>query len=121
MPASIEEIYREYLRRSISLDDFREWLALNQWDLPGEQQELADEADVALVHLDDGYGNEDDLRARLAAVLERCTIRTVRMGMNVALESAHIPQEGWANRAQISRTSTETETSSREAVLSAVA
>lgn len=122
MPASIEQVYREYLHWSISLDDLREWLALNQWDLPEEQQELADEADVALVHLDDGYGDEDDIRERLAAVLARRTIRTVKISMNVALESAHLPGVRWIHPyAQVSRTSAETETSSQRAALSAVA
>lgn len=77
--------YNAYLRQSISLEDFREWLALNQWDLPPDQQELADEADVALAHLDDGYGDEFDLRSRLAGVLERRTIKTVYGG------SAQVP------------------------------
>ena len=76
MTASILDIYRQYLGRVISLDQVRDWLALNQWDLSEPDLDLADEADVALVHLDDGYSNEDLLRVRLSSVLEQYTSQT---------------------------------------------
>ena len=76
MTPSIRQLYREYLRRETPLEKVRDWLALNQWELYGLEEELADEADVALAHLDDGYGAEEHLRSRLAFVLAKHTIQT---------------------------------------------
>ena len=84
MTASILEMFRLYLRREASLDDLREWLALNQWDLSAEDEELADDVDVALVHLDDGYIDEQFLRHQLAYVLERHTVATVVLSFQVS-------------------------------------
>lgn len=71
MLVSVAETFRKYLRRDASLEDLREWLALNQWDLPEDEQSLVDEADAGLAHLDDGYGTETDFRIRLLAVLDQ--------------------------------------------------
>ena len=79
MTISIQDIYRHYLRRQASLAELRDWLALNQWSLSRDDQILADEADVALAHLDDGYGDEDYVRCRLAKALENQTITTTRV------------------------------------------
>ena len=77
MTPSIQQIYREYLRRETPLAELRNWLALNQWELHGLEEELADEVDVALAHLDDGYGDEEHLRVRLAFVLAKHTVHTI--------------------------------------------
>ena len=77
MNISIQTLFRQYLRMQGSIADLRDWLALYQWNLSESDQVLADEADVALAHLDDGYGDEVDLRERLALVLERYVINTV--------------------------------------------
>ena len=71
MNASFQEIVRRYLRKELTLDELRDWLVFNQWDLFEEDQQLADEVDVALIHLDDGYGEEQDLRIRLSMALDR--------------------------------------------------
>jgi len=73
MNLSIEDIYRMYLKRNIALDRLRDWLALYQWGLSEYEQELADEADVALAHLDDGFIDEESLRLRFQAALEHHT------------------------------------------------
>ena len=65
MTVSMMEILRQYLGREISLEALRDWLALNQWDLPPQKQELADKADFGLAYLDDGYADEDFLRRSL--------------------------------------------------------
>ena len=77
MTPSIQQLYREYLRRETPLENVRNWLVLNQWELHGLEEELADEVDVALAHLDDGYGDEEHLRVRLAFVLARHTVHTI--------------------------------------------
>ncbi len=80
MVVSIEEIIRRYLREEMPLAHLREWVAIHQWDLSSEEDEtLADEIDVAITHLDDGYGDEEDVRHRLAIVLERHTTMTTRL------------------------------------------
>lgn len=79
MTPSIQQLYREYLRRETPLEKVRDWLALNQWELHGLEEELADEVDVALAHLDDGYGDEEHLRSRLAFVLAKHTVQTVQL------------------------------------------
>jgi hypothetical protein len=71
MTTSIVDIYRSFLSGGASLDELRDWLALYQWQLSEGEEDLADEADVALTHLDDGYSDEFDLRLRLGVVLER--------------------------------------------------
>lgn len=98
MNASVQQLYREYLRREVSIDDLRDWLALNQWELNGLDEELADEVDVALAHLDDGYGDEDHLRSRLAFVLRMHTIATVQLRIG-SIQVSPIPV-GTAGAAQ---------------------
>ena len=68
MTTSIMGILRQYLQRNASLADLREWLALNQWDLPPQEQEIADIADFGLAQLDNGYADEDFLRRSLIEV-----------------------------------------------------
>lgn len=87
MTSSIHQLYREYLRREISLERVRDWLTLNQWELNGREEELADEADVALAHLDDGYGDEENLRSRLAFVLAKHTVQTVPLDVSTTHDS----------------------------------
>ena len=97
MTTNIQDVYRLYLKRNISLDALRDWLARNQWDLANEEQHLADEADIALIHLDDGHIDEAALRSRLQDVLERHTIATVAYNIiKVSPELAifhHTPQQ----------------------------
>ena len=93
MPASIWDVYRQYLGRMISLDELRDWLALHQWNLSDEDEDLADEADVALAHLDDGYGDEDDLRFRLSSTFERRTSTFVMADLVVS--HAVLPLISW--------------------------
>ncbi len=90
MAAVILEMFRQYLRREADLDDLREWLALYQWDLSAEDEELADDADVALAQFDDGYITENFLRYRLQYALEARTITVVKLffGASVSLTSA---------------------------------
>ena len=99
MIASVQQLYREYLRREVSIDDLREWLALKQWELNGLDEELADEADVALAHLDDGYGDENHLRNRLAFVLQTNTIPAVQLQIGSMQVVSSIPV-GTAGAAQ---------------------
>ncbi len=97
MIASMQQLYREYLRREVSLDDLRDWLAMNQWELSGLDEELADEADVALAHLDDGYGDEEHLRSRLAFVLQAHIIATVQFRIgNIEVSSVPVGTAGAA-------------------------
>ena len=77
MAISIQELFRQYFRMEGSIAELRDWLALYQWNLSESDQVLADEADVALAHLDDGFSDEVALRERLALVLERDVINTV--------------------------------------------
>jgi len=79
MTSSIQQLYREYLRRETPLEKVRDWLATNQWELHGLEEGLADELDVALAHLDDGYGDEEHLRSRIAFVLAKHTVQTVQL------------------------------------------
>ncbi len=97
MIASVQQLYREYLRREVSLDDLRDWLTLNQWDLNGLDEELADAADVALAHLDDGYGDEEHVRSRLAFVLQTHIIATVQVRIgNIEVSSVPVGTAGAA-------------------------
>ena len=90
MTTSIQDVYGQYLKREIPLDQVRDWLALNQWDLSGPDRDLADEADVALVHLDDGYSNEESLRVRLSLVLEQYSSQTVWTTYNLVRSRASV-------------------------------
>ena len=103
MTPSIQQLYREYLRRETPLEKVRDWLALNQWELHGLEEELADEADVALAHLDDGYGDEEHLRSRLAFVLAKNTVQTV--SLDVASSHDSSSPVGTASAAQMTSTS----------------
>ena len=70
MTTSIKDAYRMYLEWSMTIGELREWLAVHQWHLvEAEEERLVDEADVALAHFDDGYGDEADLRLRLQGAL----------------------------------------------------
>ena len=73
MAVTILEMFRLYLGEKAVLDDLREWLAPYQWDLTVEDEELADKADVALAHFDDGYTDEQALRYQLQYAVETRT------------------------------------------------
>ena len=77
MTTSILGIVREYLDRTIELASLREWLALNQWDLTGADRNLADDVDVAIAYLDNGYSSEPDFRLNLLSVVLAITTKTV--------------------------------------------
>ena len=69
MELSIIEVLRRYVRREASLDELRRWLALNEPELPEDELWLADEVTVALVHLSDGYADENDFRSRITSLV----------------------------------------------------
>lgn len=77
MTVSIIDVLRQYLHRDLTLDEFRDWLAVYQWDLQKSDQRIADEVDVVLVHMDDGYTDEYELRNHLASILEINTTTTI--------------------------------------------
>ena len=110
MTLSIQDVYRRYLGREYSLEQLRDWLALNQWELPIHDRELADEADVALVHLDDGYGTERDLRARLSSVFDQYVHTSGSMEINIAQPAA--PAGGGVILVAVSGVATNTRTRS---------
>ena len=69
---SLIEMCRDFLSDRSSLDDLRNWLAVNQWNLDAAEQELADAVDVAIVHLDDGYSENHEMRHRIKLALGTC-------------------------------------------------
>lgn len=73
MTTSITDITRGTLSDEVSLEDLRDWLALYQWDLSDHDKEFADELDVALTFLDDGYIDKESFRATLSLALRRRT------------------------------------------------
>lgn len=86
MTTNIQDVYRLYLKRNISLDALSDWLARNQWSLSKEEEHLSDEADVALIHLDDGHIDEAALRSRLQGALERYTTATIECNVKARPE-----------------------------------
>ena len=67
-------VCQAYINMKITIDDLHHWLALYQWDLGGREQDLADEATLALVHFGDGYGTEADVRQRVSQALIECLV-----------------------------------------------
>lgn len=73
---SLIETCDAFLKGSSGLENLREWLASNQWELEGPLEDLADSLDVAIVHFDDGYSDFDQLRQRVEAEVEKAlTVR----------------------------------------------
>ncbi len=86
MNTSIYEITRQYLNGDISLNALREWVELNDWALTGLEEGLADEIEVALVHVADGFATEDDFRDRIAAYFEKLLQGEVRGAAGLVFE-----------------------------------
>ena len=74
LPFQILNHLRRYLRREISLSDFREWFDVETWGLPGESdspaRQLAGEIELRIAEFTNGHRTEEDLRAMLQPLLQ---------------------------------------------------
>lgn len=72
MNNELEKLLFEYLADEKSIDDVRDWVAMNIWDSPADDAEsVTDQLAIELAHLDDGTADEQYFRAAVNEFLGR--------------------------------------------------
>ena len=69
-----------YLSGRSTLDDIRDWIALNVWGASLEDRDVIDRVAVELAHIDDGNSSEADFRARMVELSVPTVIRSIPEG-----------------------------------------
>ena len=69
MDNEVRDLLQEYLEGTKTLEELRDWVALNIWASPSQIESAVDHLAIELSHLDDGTANEAYFRRQVNMLL----------------------------------------------------